>query len=180
MSGSTAEEILARRARELARPADPEPSGELVELLVVAVENGARYALETRHVRAIVRNRGLARLPVGSGSLLGVIATRGDAVPVADLASLLDSARPDPHRRFVVVIDGAAPPLGLLVDEAQTVLHVPRARLRRGTRTDSSAPGVTVLVPGGIVLLDAEAVLADPRLRPTVRQSALTTAVPKS
>lgn len=160
--------VLDERARRLARQGPGTEAAPAVEALVV-VAGGTRYALETRHVREVVRFAELRRLPAGAGLLRGLVAARGEAVPVADLAELLGGTEPAGAPTFVVVIDGPAAPVGLLVEEASDVIAVPAALLtRRDSGTASPELGVT---PDGSVVLDALTVLRDPRLTVPRRSS---------
>jgi len=156
--------VLQRRAAELARPLADEDQTPVVDLVVVAVA-GRRLAFRSGSVRQILRNGPLCRLPQGCGALIGLIAVQGSAVPVADLHSLLEDAAPDAGRPLIVLLDGPAP-VGVLVDEALSVLSLRAREIRPrppGSPSDSAEHGVT---PDGVVVLDAETLLANRRLHP--------------
>lgn len=159
--------VLEQRARELARPAaEPEEAG-IEEVLVVAL-GADRYGFLTRHVREVLPVSGFRRLPSGTGALRGVVAARGDVVPVADLADLLGRPASDTPRPYAVVLDGPADAVGLLVDDATDVLDVPAERVVGG----SGGSLVELGVSDGTVILDAAALLHDPRLTVPTRRSA--------
>lgn len=154
--------LLERRAAELARPSEPEDDIALVDVVVVQVAGGARYAFESRHVRRVVRNAGLCRLPGAAGQLLGLVLVDGDAVPVMDLAAVLGLTPPDRARPLVLLLDGGLPPLGLLVDEVESSRRLAWAELTQvidePDETGSVERGITA---DGVVLLDAELLLTD-------------------
>lgn len=155
-------ELLERRAAELAMPAEPEDDSALLDVIVVQVAGGARYAFETGHVRRVVRNAGLCRLPGAAGQLLGLVLVNGDAVPVMDLAAVLGLTQPDRARPFVLLLDGGLPPLGLLVDEVESSRRLARAELTEVIDdTDGAGSVERGITSDGVVLLDAELLLTD-------------------
>lgn len=154
--------VLDERARRLARQGPGIEATPTVEALVV-VAGGTRYAIETRHVREVVRFAELRRLPAGAGLLHGLVLARGEAVPAAALADLVGGTRLAGLPAFAVVIDGPAAPVGLLVEGIIDVTDVPAGLLSRHSdvATASLELGVT---PDGSVVLDALTMLRDPRL----------------
>lgn len=158
--------VLERRAAALARPPATSHEEADVDVVVFTVAGGKRYALEVRYVRQVVRGEGLALLPASGSELVGIIPRQGEAVPVADLAAVLDLAAPDPHRPLVIVLAGEHPPIGLLVDDVLTATSLARAEIRWQSTPETAAVerGVT---SEGVVVLDGAALLTDPRLRVT-------------
>ena len=161
--------VLRRRADQLARPRDDaDQQVETVEVLLVDAGDGRRYALEARNVRQVQRTQRLRRLPEAAGAALGVVPVRSGTVPVVDLAAVLGTGPADRARPFVVVLDGAGAPLGLLVDVVSDVTSWRATDLRlAATRTATSGTGAggtggagARVGPGGVVVLDADAVLA--------------------
>lgn len=165
--------LLRRRSAELAKQPVTEEQVPCRELLLVSIGE-SRYGLAVGHVRQIVRNRSLCALPAGGGDLIGLVTARGEVVPVADLGSLLNLAPAVTSRPYVVVVGSALSSVGLLVDEASAVVRVAEDDVRRTPGDGSVESGVT---PDGVVVLDAESLLADPRLnhQMTQRTSAPTT-----
>ena len=166
MSADEVIAVLERRARQLAKAPDELPP--TVEVLVMTVGE-IHYAFETRHVREVLRTERVRRLPAGASALRGLVAARGEVVPVADLGELLGApAAAAASRSCVVVIDGSAPPVGLLVDEASDVVDVAADRLAAVSGDAASGNGPSRLAlgvaPDGTVVLDASAFLDDPRL----------------
>lgn len=153
--------VLAARAAELARPLQDEQDGSTVELVLVALE-GQQVAIPLRDVREVRPPGPVAQVPGSSVALAGVVAGHGEALAVASLASLLElpSALPS-DEQWLVVLDHRTAPLGLLVDAVLDILAADPAELA----LPSDAHGlITAALPDGAVLLDASAVLRDPRL----------------
>lgn len=165
MSTEAAQEILERRARHLARPLEQAPDGAVLDLVVVQVAPGSRFGLDLLSVLHIVRNEHLARLPGASRALIGVTVIRGEAIPVADLAYLVGLGAAHRQRPFVVVVGGAAGPIGLLVDQVLDVVAVPEDELHLLPGTPEGRGSLQRRVtPDGAVLLGTSALLADERL----------------
>lgn len=155
--------VLRRRSVELARPltaADDTPTSDV--LVVTAA--GRRLGLDGRHVSQVLPGRGLCRLPHGCGALTALVPAGNGAVPVADLGRLLGATAED-SRRYVVLLEGDAPPVGVLVDAVHEVRAIADRDVRPApdAREGALETGIT---PDGLVLLDLPRLMADPRLHP--------------
>lgn len=153
--------LLARRARELARPLDDQQDRSTLDLLLVAVGE-QQVALAVQDVREVRPPGTVSQVPGGEGPLVGLAGGHGDALAVAALSHLL--ALPDTgpaDEQWVVVLDHSTAPLGLLVDAAVDIVTVEQTELR-----PPSEPGVLIraLLPQGALVLDTSALLRDPRL----------------
>lgn len=159
--------LLARRATALARPVGETSEIPTRDVVVMSVAGGKRYAVATRHVQQVVRNEGLCRLPGSSTELLGLLLVKGEAVPVADLASVLGLTGADHTRQLAVVLDDGHSPVGLLVDEVLTTARLPERELRLAETDGLDAERASVelgITTDGVVLLDGALLLSDPRL----------------
>lgn len=158
-SDAGARRLLERRAAELARRPPVPMQAPQVEILTVRVA-GHTYGIEGRHVRRILCNDRLCRLPTGAWALIGLAAVGGESVPVADLAAVLGVGPADRARPFLVVLHASRRPLALLVDEAASLERRPQVTVRRPAGAAETAPrlerGVT---PDGVVILDVPALL---------------------
>jgi len=165
MDTARGDELMAARAAALAEPAASDDTHDTVEVVTVEVGGAASFAIEAHHVREVMRNDSLRRLPAGAGALLGVVPTRGEVVPVADLGALLGVCSPSPTRPIVVVLDHESAPLGLLVDAVTEVAMWRRSAVRSVTRATALHSDSTVGVgPANTTLLDGAALIEDPRL----------------
>ena len=173
MTAGRLDDVMAARAAALARPVEADDVHDTVEVVTVEVSGGASFAIEARHVREVMRNDHVRRLPGGAGALLGVVPTRGEVVPVADLGALLGQCPPSLTRPMVVVLDHESAPLGLLVDGVAQVAVWRRADLRAVAnatalpREDAVGvgPAHTVVLDGAALLEDARAFAPSPAAR---------------
>jgi len=131
-----AREVLESRARELARvPADGESAGKTVEVLCFLLAR-EHYALELRYVHEVFRLSALTPLPHAPAFLMGITNLRGAIYPLVDLRRLFGvpvQGLSDLSR--VVLIGAVQPELGILADEAQSVLTLREAELREPPAT---------------------------------------------
>lgn len=162
-----AQRELERRARLLARPAQ-EPSTEAALRLLTFSAGGTTFALESVGVREVQPVEHLARLPAGARPLVGLVATRGELLPVATLAGLFGGAGAEPPtRRWVVVVDHErAPPLGLLADDVHGLVEVAAGTVSAPSPGLHSAGADLVrgVTADGVVVLDGPALLERPKL----------------
>lgn len=161
------ERLLAARARALAAPrpdrAREEAGARLVLVFVVARE---RYGIETRWLHAVVPRARWTRLPGAPPALLGLTAFRGEPLAVFDLRALLGGDQQPVGGQVAVVLGEDAPELALAADELEGVLRVRDEQLRPpppGAAGLARIPTCGVL-ESGVAVLDAVALLADPRL----------------
>src|ERR1700716_3312375 len=124
----SAEEVLKRRAEQLAKLPHTAEAGDQVEVLVCRL-GGERYAVETRHLRAVQWVHGMTPVPCTPAFVVGIVSVRGEIVTLLDLAAMigLGSLGADLSGALPVLLLGL-PGLrsGLVVDE---VLGVERFNL---------------------------------------------------
>jgi purine-binding chemotaxis protein CheW len=151
----SAEEVLKRRAEQLAKlPLSPD-AGDEVEVLVCRLGR-ERYAVETRHLRAVQWTSGITPVPSTPGFVMGIVSVRGEIVTLLDLASMIGLGA-------VVAKEGEACPAlllglpglrsGLVVDE---VLGVERYKLNSLQPSLSGREFARGVGPSNTVLLDLE------------------------
>ena len=168
MSPTSAQDLMERRAAALAKPHQEVREAGTTGVVTVSVAGGRRYAVQLEHVRRVLRNTGLSRLPASAGELVGLIIVKGEAVPVADLGAVLGVSGPDVTRPLVVVLDDGSSPLGLLVDEVIETMQLPADDVRRRDQVGTQGTCVELGIgPDGVVLLDCDLLLADVRLNGT-------------
>jgi purine-binding chemotaxis protein CheW len=155
------EELLKRRAEQLAKQPSATETGDELEVLVCRLGR-ERYAIETRVLRAVQWASGITPVPCTPPYVVGIVSVRGEMVTLLDLATMIGlSSKPAEATTCPVLLVGL-PGLrcGLVVDE---VLGVERLRL------DSLMPSLTGreftrgVAPGPTVLLDVEHLLANGR-----------------
>jgi purine-binding chemotaxis protein CheW len=160
----TRRELLEARARQLARvPDEPARAGEVLEL-VGFVLAGERYGIESRFVREVARLFQFTPVPGMPAFVLGVTNMRGEILALFDLRQLLGVVTEgvtDLGR--IVVLGEHRREFGLLADAASEILYVPRASLAQ-TETAWGRQYLQGVSPDGVIVLDGEALLNDPRL----------------
>lgn len=170
MSDERERELLRERAERLARVREHAQANERGRL--AAFRRGdTRYAVELAQVRCAAHVLSPTRLPNSEPYWLGVTSLHGELLPIFDLPALLGArngqSEPETEARarlLVLVLGRETSELALLIDGIEDALPLsePLSTVRaellgaegllRGTTRD------------GTHVLDAEALLADPRL----------------
>jgi purine-binding chemotaxis protein CheW len=163
VSDGQLEEVLRRRAEQLAKlPLSPD-TGDEVEVLACQMGD-ERYAIETRHLRAVQWASSITPVPCTPAFVVGIVSVRGEIVTLLDLATmiglrgvpLLASDKPVP----VLLLGLAGLRCGLVVDE---VLGVERLKLDALRAAPSAREFVRGVGPRDTVVLDVEALMASGR-----------------
>lgn len=159
--------VMDERARLLARPlAEREAPGQLVEVLTFSLGREA-YAIESKHVREVVRLVDYTPVPGTPEFLLGVINLRGEILAIADLRKLLGVAPQgftDLSR--VIVLGGDRAEFGILADAA----HENRVLLATQILEPTGAAGgigrehLRGVTSEGLIVLEGRMLLGDSRL----------------
>jgi purine-binding chemotaxis protein CheW len=167
MKEESEQQILAARARTLARPrGKPTVSETILDLLEFRLAQ-ERYAVENSYVTEVCPFRELTPLPCAPPFVLGIVNVRGRILPVFDLKKffdLPDKGLTDLHR--IILIRGNDLELGLLADLIVGSRSISAASLQpslatlTGVRSDY-LKGVTA---EGLVVLDLAGILADPKI----------------
>lgn len=155
--------VLMERARALARaPEDDDSEGALLVLGFTVGDQ--RYAVEARWVREVVRAPVVSRVPWAPRAVVGVINVRGEVLAVADLGRLL-GVTGTRTATSAVILDGAGPPVALLVDDVDDIASIPAGSVIRPPDDGAaSATPLTLFVGADSIVLDGHAVLTDTRL----------------
>jgi purine-binding chemotaxis protein CheW len=158
----SAEEVLKRRAEQLAKlPLAPD-AGDEVEVLVCRL-GGERYAVETRHLRAVQWASGITPVPCTPGFVVGIVSVRGEIVTLLDLASMIgltSTASRDVGACPALLLGLPGLRSGLVVDE---VLGVERFTLNSLQPSLSGREFARGVGPSNTVLLDLELLLSSGR-----------------
>lgn len=160
MSDSQRElEILRERARLLSLPAPTLGLSDAHAQLIVFSRAEQRYALDVEFVRELLPLGEYASVPFAPPACLGLAAARGELLAVFDLAAL-GNQPPEQAPRLMLLCGEPARELALAVDEAIDL--VAKGPLQAPPE-DHEGP-VLGLDERGFLVLDGEALLADPRL----------------
>ncbi len=159
--------ILAERARLLARaPAVPPGATEILTVLTFALGN-ERYAVESRFLREVIRVTDITPVPETPEFLAGVTIVRGEILALIDLRKLFGIAvtgLTDLSRIAVLGLERAE--LGLLADAVHEVTTLRKDDLLEPPGPVAGIGPDTLLgvTEDALIVLDGEALLADPRL----------------
>lgn len=162
-SAAAATVILEERARVLARPLAHD--SEVVDLVLFGFTvAGKSYAVEAGHVREVLAQANVSRLPWAVATIAGVMNVHGEIVSVADTGLVLGVGETD-ARGPVVILDGGGRVLGLRVDSVDSVTTIAANTLvvPEGDAARVAGDLVLGLTPSAVVL-DARALYADPRV----------------
>ena len=152
----SAEEVLKRRAEQLAKAPHAAEAGDEVEVLVCSL-GGERYAVETRHLRAVQWTSGITPVPCTPGFVVGIVSVRGEIVTLLDLASMIGlgaTAAKDGEACPALLLGLPGLRSGLIVDEVLGVERYKLNNLQPSLSGREFARGVEIKT--NTVLLDLE------------------------
>ncbi|NDJ84942.1 MAG: hypothetical protein GYB66_03560 [Chloroflexi bacterium] len=165
-------DLLQRRAEQAAQVSrQPDNVYTSVSILTFRLEV-ERYAVPVSSVLSVNVIHDLTPVPCVPPFYYGVTNLKGQIMSVLDLLVLfgirpavaLDVNKITP--RIIVVVEGAGLEIGLLVDEIGTVTQLSSERLVSAETLEHEwLSVVSAMTPDGLVLLDVEQLLRDPRLR---------------
>jgi purine-binding chemotaxis protein CheW len=161
-----AQAVLRQRARELALPLRSAALGTPLEVIEFRLASES-YAIESAWVAEVFPLTGLTRLPGTPPFVLGIVNMRGEIVSVVDLRKFFDlPAQGLTDLNRVIVLQSREMVFGILADRVEGVRTVDAERLQSGlpTLTDRRRDYLRGIADGRLVVLDAAALLADPRM----------------
>jgi purine-binding chemotaxis protein CheW len=161
-----AEGILRERARRLASVPASRGSGEQVEVLEFGLAS-ERYALLASQVHDVQPLRELTPLPCTPPFLRGLVNVRGRLVAVIDLKrffGLPERGITDLHK--VLLLRKGEVEIGLLADTVEGVHAIGKDQIQPPLMTLAgiAAEYIAGVTSERLVVLDAHAILDDPRL----------------
>jgi len=164
-SPERARRIMDERAKVLARrPPVARPVGDQIELLIFSLAD-ARYGIETRFIREVVRLADVTPIPGATDFLVGVTPIRGEILGVLDPRRILGLAAGLLTARMILCGEQRAE-LGLLIDHAHDVATVALTEIFEPPGP-ASGVGRTYLrgvTKDALVILDGTALLGDEHL----------------
>jgi purine-binding chemotaxis protein CheW len=170
-TGASADErerkTLKERAARLAiRPEASSGEGESVHA-VRFLFGGETCAVERRYVREVLPSPRVTRLPGVPAFVRGIMNVRGRIVSVLDIGVILGLPdRPAGAESCVVILQSTELEFGLLTDEILGLAVIPISSIHPSppTLTKAGAEYVKGVSAEGLLLLDAEKMLADRNL----------------
>jgi purine-binding chemotaxis protein CheW len=164
---NAARDVLAARARALARvPEAPPAKGDAIVVAAFRL-GGDRYALETRFVLEVARLTTFTPLPGAPPFVKGITHLRGEVLALVDLRPLLGVAEEGLRDLTRVLVLGEdRPEMAVLSDSVEEVLEI---RLKDlgvppGARAGVAHTHLRGVRADGLMVLDGAALLEDRRL----------------
>ena len=156
--------LLLRFADSLRQADDEEKEVERLETWVLFRLRGGAFALPVSEVREVLRVGEITRVPNPPFPVTGVFNLRGRVLPLVDLGLRLGmgTTRLGPASRLLVLESGRQL-VGLLVDAAQSILHLAPSQFETPAEEDERLGAVLARYPHGdlrVRLLDGEALLS--------------------
>ncbi len=159
--------VLKTRAATLRTPRDSgaatDDAGTVLACFTVGDE---RYGVALGYVREVFPLVHLSVLPGAPDVFVGALARHGQVLPVIDVAVLLGSTRRSADGGYAIVLGTDAHDLALAVDAVMGVATVPDATLLPSPIDADvrDAALITGVTREGLIALDGDALLTDPRL----------------
>jgi purine-binding chemotaxis protein CheW len=162
LSPERARQVMEERARTLARvPTEAPDAAEVLEVVSFSLAN-ERYAIETGHIREVIRFTDFTPVPGAPDFLVGLVNLRGEILAVFDLRKLfgiVDMGVTDLSR--VIVLGGERAEFGVLAD---TVYEVMTLRTSEVFEPPGSVAGVgreylRGVTKEGLIVLDGSVLL---------------------
>jgi purine-binding chemotaxis protein CheW len=157
--------VMEERALALARvPPRPPDAAEVLEVVTFGLAGG-RYAVETRHVREVVRCAALTAVPGAPDVLAGLVNLRGEVLAVFDVCRLLGLAgRAPAEPSRVIVLGGERAEFGVPADAVHEVTALLTGEVHEAPAPLAGRDGLRGVTARGLVILDGAALLRDGRL----------------
>lgn len=161
------EKRLQARTREWAQVEAQEHQDAWMEVLCFNISSEV-YAVEVRHVSAVLPLPQFTPLPNTPAYVLGIVSVRGHIVSVLDLRVFFELPIAGlSDKNFLVVLHGAEMEFGLLVDRVLGISRIRRSGLQRELANLSGVRASYLLgvTPEQWTVLDGARLLGDPSLR---------------
>lgn len=122
--GRDEEKILHERAVQLAKAPEEESHADRTQLLVLRLED-EWYAVDVGHVREILHDVEITRVPCAPVYVMGILSVRGEIISVCDLKSTLGLPHEAQYDQApVVVVETGEIVTGLVADDVADITEV--------------------------------------------------------
>jgi purine-binding chemotaxis protein CheW len=158
--------LLAERAISLAQPENEVHELDLVEILRFRLMY-QEYAIEMKYIREVILTGEITPVPGTPDYITGICALRGEIISLVDLRSLFaipERGLTDLNR--VIVLANGTMTFGILADHITGIGTIPVSQISPPDPGSSSISEHYLLgiVNGSLIVLDAGAILADPKM----------------
>jgi purine-binding chemotaxis protein CheW len=160
-------DILKQRAKNLAKPYPTEINeANYIEGLEFLL-NGERYAVPMQYVKEVTLLRHLTPLPATPDFILGIMSIRGRVISVTDLRVFFElPGKGLSDYNKIIVLSGKGMEFAILADYVTgvSVLNLSLLSHPPDILKGIGRDFLTGILPGPVMLIDAESVLTDARL----------------
>jgi Chemotaxis signal transduction protein len=166
LSSEEKKNILKARAISLAREAQKETPKESVEMIefLLSYEN---YAIESRFVHEVYPLKELTPLPCTPSFVLGIINLRGRIISVIDIKKFFELPQQGlTDLNKAIIVRNGHMEFGILADAILGARSLPLEEIQPPPSTLSGirASYLKGVTKAGLVVLDAQKMLADPKM----------------
>lgn len=164
---SDIQDILFKRARELAVQVKEDRNDETGREVLEFLLSGERYAIDMVYIREVASIREITQLPGTPSFILGIISIRGSIISLVDLRIVLGlppKGLTDYNR--VIILQGEKMTFGVLADAIIMTRTIRMDEISRPPPTirDLGAAYLIGVLPGPLMVIDAETMLNDPKM----------------
>jgi purine-binding chemotaxis protein CheW len=170
LSPDEVRQVLLERARRLSQTYMDGADSTGARLQLITFSRGPhRYAVELDVLTEIRPLLDWTPVPGIPEFFEGVIQVRGEIIPLVDIVTLFEGARPVPGagvERFAVVVAAASTTMALLADSVDDVHDIRPERVHPPLATFRESRGryIKSIVEDGPAIIDVETLLGDERL----------------
>lgn len=157
---STERELLVARATDLARRGPAAITSEVLNLVAFRA-GAARFSIETRYVRDVIRLRQLSPVPGAAAAVLGVTTHQGEIIAVVDILRALGiDAMQLRDAHWLILLGVGAVEYGVTADEILGSMDLASTEFLSPERTgDASTVFIKAITSDAIAVLDGDALL---------------------
>lgn len=158
--------LLKARAMALAKEPEKKEADEHIEVVEFQLA-GERYGIQSGYVREVYPLKELTPLPCAPQFVAGVTNVRGEILPVIDIKKFFELPEKGiTDQSKVVIVRNDRMEFGILADAALGVRLIPLREMQPflPTLTGIRAGYLRGVTKEGLVVLDAEKILADKKI----------------
>lgn len=162
---ATQEALLQRRAEQFSKLSAVEATQQDTLSVLTFQIAAEQYAIPVKDIRTVAQLRRITPVPCVPTFYLGVTNINGLIISVIDLGLFFnfDASGTAKDHTHAIVVNGSNLEIGIAVDDVLTVTEIPHAEIRAVTQDDMQhVHGITA---NGLIVMDANLLLGDPRLR---------------
>ena len=165
LTDEQAEELLFKRAAQLAKQIEEAPEETAVIEIVTFRLGEENYSIETRFVREIVPPRNITVIPSVPAFVLGVMNLRGEILPIFDIREFLGLTEIGLKKEGVIMVIGKDQvEFGMVADSTDEVREMLVTEVLDPPASGEGTGFIRGVTKEALIILDGEVVIGDERL----------------